>query len=136
MPGRLLRLHCLLAARSACAALRLPQWPCRLNPQAKLHPDSTYGARNGARDGARDGAAQLAHIVPAILPYRQACSTPTSPIPRPPLAAQIKLQNVSSDLERLGQRIAYPPQGNRSVWKCALGREKYPSCIRTQAGQS
>ena len=37
--------------------------------------------------------------------------------------AQIKLSNVTNDLERLGQRIDYPPQGNHSVWKCPLGRE-------------
>ena len=36
---------------------------------------------------------------------------------------QIRLSNVSLDLERLGKRIAYPPKGNGTVWKCPLGRE-------------
>ena len=43
---------------------------------------------------------------------------------RATLHFQIRLQNVTSDLERLREVIAYyPPQGNRSVWKCPLGRE-------------
>lgn len=36
---------------------------------------------------------------------------------------QINLNNLSHDLEQLGQLLGYPPQGNHSVWKCPLGRE-------------
>jgi len=43
---------------------------------------------------------------------------------RATLHFQIRLQNVTSDLESLRTLIDYyPPQGNRSVWKCPLGRE-------------
>ncbi len=42
---------------------------------------------------------------------------------RTALDFQIRLANATVDLERLGRRIAYPPHGNASVWKCALGRE-------------
>ncbi|KAL1530657.1 hypothetical protein AB1Y20_001557 [Prymnesium parvum] len=36
---------------------------------------------------------------------------------------QIKIPNVTQDLERLGHMIKYRPQTNHSVWKCPLGRE-------------
>uniref|UniRef100_A0A7S0P0U9 Uncharacterized protein n=1 Tax=Calcidiscus leptoporus TaxID=127549 RepID=A0A7S0P0U9_9EUKA len=38
---------------------------------------------------------------------------------------QIRMQNLSADLERLGQQIEYSSalRRNGSVWKCALGRE-------------
>lgn len=36
---------------------------------------------------------------------------------------QIKLENVTRALEKLGRRINYPPQSNSSIWKCPLGRE-------------
>ena len=42
---------------------------------------------------------------------------------RASLDFQIRLSNVTTDLERLGERISYPPSGNGSLWKCSLGRE-------------
>jgi len=36
---------------------------------------------------------------------------------------QLKLTNISSDLDRLRAKIDYPFQGNQSRWKCPLGRE-------------
>ena len=42
---------------------------------------------------------------------------------RASLDFQIRLQNVSTDLEALGETISYPRHRNTSVWKCPLGRE-------------